>query len=462
MRASVAVHANRLAALRLEAWRSTRVTLQRCWSGRNVTARRRSPASRAAARGPRSRERDLNELRTALVALDECARAGEGDPSVERESPPPRIVFDGGSGACPASVAGGAAALRSGRASQIETDATWVVFVESERHRYVDLRPRQRCRAGRLGRCRRARAHCVECATAACRSTCERWREASSVIPVPILRAAAELDQLLFADFDADWERVVVCPVGDGYDLPWGLLPTLRDRPFVLTPSITAHLRCQQIEPVEPRRVVAVSGPGLTLAEEEVRQVIDAHGGGEWLTAATPTPVASERSDRRGRDRPHRLPWPVRVREPDVLVAGAARRSDVRPRVRAAATVPTCDGALRLSRRQPHVADRARDPRAVRLAGRRWGAIGRRRHLRRSRLGRHGGDDARRSTSNSPPVSTSPRRLRARQSARSAARGSVRLPRRLLGVTPAALLGAPTLRGTGTRESSDHTVRRWG
>jgi CHAT domain-containing protein len=61
-------------------------------------------------------------------------------------------------------------------------------------------------------------------------------------------------------------------------------LPTLRDRRFVLTPSIAAHLRCQRIEPVDPRRVVAVSGPGLTLAEDEVRQVIDAHGGGEWLT----------------------------------------------------------------------------------------------------------------------------------------------------------------------------------
>ncbi len=221
---------------------------------------------------------------------------------------------------------------------------------------------------------RRARAHRVERARQLVAPSASDGARRRARSRSPILRAAADLDELLFADFDADWERVVVCPVGAGYDLPWGLLPTLRDRPFVLTPSIAAHLRCQQIEPVDQRRVVAVSGPGLDACRGGGASG-DRRPRGRGVAHGQRRRCGSRpRSDRRGRDRPHRLPWPVRVREPDVLVAGAARRSDVRPRVRAAAAVPACDGALGLSCRKPYVADRARDPRAVRLAGRRRGA----------------------------------------------------------------------------------------
>ena len=104
--------------------------------------------------------------------------------------------------------------------------------------------------------------------------------------PASILNAAERLDALLFAGFDRSWDRVVVCPVGTGYNLPWGLLPTLRDIRFVLTPSIAAYLRCQRIEPVESKRVVAVAGPRLDLAEDEAHQVIEAHGGGDVLTGS--------------------------------------------------------------------------------------------------------------------------------------------------------------------------------
>jgi hypothetical protein len=283
MRASAAVHANRLAALGLKlALHGGDTSSILDWAERH----RASALAPPPVQPPEDLELEngLNELRAALVALDECTRAGQGDPSIERRVADAQERVRRRVQQIPGDVTGSVAALHSAR-EHMQPDATWVVFVESERHRYalhavdgdLDL-----VALGSVDELERA-------ASSARGSLSLQLRAMARGVerdPAPILRAAADLDELLFAGLDPGVERLVVCPVGAGYDLPWGLLPTLRGRPFVLTPSIAAHVRCRRIPPTDPRRVVAVSGPGLALAEDEVRQVIDVHGGGEWLTGS--------------------------------------------------------------------------------------------------------------------------------------------------------------------------------
>lgn len=84
-----------------------------------------------------------------------------------------------------------------------------------------------------------------------------------------------EIDALLFpsgaAGADGDG-RLVICPDALTYDLPWGLLPTLHPVPHVVAPSLMVHNRCFSV-PVSRGSVMAAAGPGLQMAEAEVRSV---------------------------------------------------------------------------------------------------------------------------------------------------------------------------------------------
>ena len=67
---------------------------------------------------------------------------------------------------------------------------------------------------------------------------------------------------------------VVVVPTGKLHAVPWGLMPSLRDRPTAVTPSASAWLRARRAARPDEDRVVLVGGPRLVTGGEEVRHLV--------------------------------------------------------------------------------------------------------------------------------------------------------------------------------------------
>jgi tetratricopeptide (TPR) repeat protein len=67
---------------------------------------------------------------------------------------------------------------------------------------------------------------------------------------------------------------LVVVPTGKLHAVPWGLLPSLRDRPAAVTPSASAWLRARQAARPEDDRVVLVGGPRLVTGNAEIRHLV--------------------------------------------------------------------------------------------------------------------------------------------------------------------------------------------
>ena len=63
---------------------------------------------------------------------------------------------------------------------------------------------------------------------------------------------------------------VVVVPTGKLHAVPWGMLPSLRDRPTAVTPSASAWLRARRAARPDEDRVVLVGGPRLMTGNAEV------------------------------------------------------------------------------------------------------------------------------------------------------------------------------------------------
>ncbi|MGW6280214.1 CHAT domain-containing protein [Kribbella sp. NPDC055071] len=66
---------------------------------------------------------------------------------------------------------------------------------------------------------------------------------------------------------------VVMVPPGRLQALPWGLLPSLADRPVNVVPSAATWFRARRLRPPADRRVVLVLGPGLSAGRAEVMQL---------------------------------------------------------------------------------------------------------------------------------------------------------------------------------------------
>jgi tetratricopeptide (TPR) repeat protein len=64
---------------------------------------------------------------------------------------------------------------------------------------------------------------------------------------------------------------VVVVPNGRLHAVPWGLMPSLRERPTVVAPSVSVWLRARQVTQPGHRRVVLVGGPRLATGDAEVK-----------------------------------------------------------------------------------------------------------------------------------------------------------------------------------------------
>jgi tetratricopeptide (TPR) repeat protein len=67
---------------------------------------------------------------------------------------------------------------------------------------------------------------------------------------------------------------LVVVPTGKLHAVPWGLLPSLRDRATAVTPSASAWLRARRAPRPEEDRVVLVGGPRLLTGDAEVRRLV--------------------------------------------------------------------------------------------------------------------------------------------------------------------------------------------
>lgn len=87
--------------------------------------------------------------------------------------------------------------------------------------------------------------------------------------PAPLMASAADADGRLLRALDLPDGDVVISPIAGLHDLPWGLLPTLRARSFVLAPSVALWTRCCETPAGTPARAVAVAGPGLPFADVE-------------------------------------------------------------------------------------------------------------------------------------------------------------------------------------------------
>ena len=67
---------------------------------------------------------------------------------------------------------------------------------------------------------------------------------------------------------------LVVAPTGKLHAVPWGLLPSLRERATAVTPSASAWLRARRTRRPEENRVVLVGGPRLVTGDAEVRHLV--------------------------------------------------------------------------------------------------------------------------------------------------------------------------------------------
>jgi hypothetical protein len=66
---------------------------------------------------------------------------------------------------------------------------------------------------------------------------------------------------------------VVIVPTGRLQSVPWGLMPSLRDRATAVAPSASAWLRARRASRPEKPKVVLVGGPGLSTGDVEVRRL---------------------------------------------------------------------------------------------------------------------------------------------------------------------------------------------
>jgi tetratricopeptide (TPR) repeat protein len=86
-------------------------------------------------------------------------------------------------------------------------------------------------------------------------------------------RTAARLDAQLLALPGLGDGPVVIVPTGPLHSLPWSALPTLADRTVTVVPSATLWARLQRSAGHPGGRTVAVAGPDLPGADEEVADI---------------------------------------------------------------------------------------------------------------------------------------------------------------------------------------------
>jgi tetratricopeptide (TPR) repeat protein len=283
LRAHVATHVAALVDLGVAlSVRSGDAELAFTWSERQ----RASALATAPVRPPEedALARDLDHLRAAVLEFDVKLRDGVSDPQLavrcaQLEDSVRRRTRQAAGEPGPAPPAEILPETSEGDV------AAWISYVEVDGElaalRLVD----GRASIVWLGSVAAARRHaCMTMATLTMYlSATSRGRERD---PAVVEASAAEAAALLLDPLDLPDGLVVVSPSPALHELPWALLPGLRDRPFVVAPSAGLWRRCRGRP---PRRAVAaalvVCGPGLPLAQEEGRAVAACYGDATILVA---------------------------------------------------------------------------------------------------------------------------------------------------------------------------------
>jgi tetratricopeptide (TPR) repeat protein len=104
-----------------------------------------------------------------------------------------------------------------------------------------------------------------------------------------LARGLRTLDELLLTPLNLPDAPIVLVPPGRLATLPWGGLPTLRGRPLTIAPSAAAWLGAHARFHGKPGPVVAVAGPDLARADQEVAGVALSWPGCETLTGVKAT-----------------------------------------------------------------------------------------------------------------------------------------------------------------------------
>jgi hypothetical protein len=112
-------------------------------------------------------------------------------------------------------------------------------------------------------------------------------------LPEPLLtavqasmrRSCEVLDDRLLRPLRLSDQRLVIVPTGPLKTLPWTNLPSMRARPVVVAPSATSWLTASTA-PAAPAgdRIVAMAGPGLDRADEEVKAIGELWSGSAVVT----------------------------------------------------------------------------------------------------------------------------------------------------------------------------------
>lgn len=107
--------------------------------------------------------------------------------------------------------------------------------------------------------------------------------------------AAAALERLLVEPLlpTIGSSPLVVVPTGALHALPWGTLPSLRERPLVVAPSLTSWVDLAARPRSRRRRIVLAAGPRLRYAAAEVRELAQLHARATplWGKGATASAV---------------------------------------------------------------------------------------------------------------------------------------------------------------------------
>ncbi|GAA3388863.1 CHAT domain-containing protein [Cryptosporangium minutisporangium] len=82
---------------------------------------------------------------------------------------------------------------------------------------------------------------------------------------------------------------IVVIPTGRLHAVPWGLLPSLRDRPTSVMPSAAAWLRSRRAAPPPDAKVVLVGGPKLSTGTAEIQALSSLYPRAEVLAHGAAT-----------------------------------------------------------------------------------------------------------------------------------------------------------------------------
>ncbi|HEX3197276.1 MAG TPA: CHAT domain-containing tetratricopeptide repeat protein [Propionibacteriaceae bacterium] len=104
-----------------------------------------------------------------------------------------------------------------------------------------------------------------------------------------LTRGLRTLDELLVRPLTLPDAPIVLVPPGRLATLPWGELPSLKGRPLTIAPSAAAWLGAHARFQRKSGPVVAVAGPGLGRADQEVASVAQSWPGCQTLTGAQAT-----------------------------------------------------------------------------------------------------------------------------------------------------------------------------